>query len=238
MQRLATLLAMLLALGCGATRGDDAPPTPGRTPDDIAAVLHRSQQLRLDALASADPLSPRARRLRDNFDALTRGLPPMPRLELRIVRADIVAETLQGHIVVVNESIGDWPQGEQLFVLGHELGHVLLGHWAQLETLYRQWIPGPVTRQHTDAVAGALGHSASALAHRHEHEADAFALRKVCALGGSMNDIVAAFMRTGARNDTPTHPATRKRVAALRSASTGPLDVAAPSASSLALAFP
>ena len=147
---------------------------------------------------------------------LTRGLDLPLLVELRIVRAEIVAETLQGHIVVVNEALGDWPQSEQLFVLGHEFGHVLLGHWAQLGTLYRKWVPGPVTQPHTDAVADALGHGASALAHRHEFEADAFALHRVCALGGSVHDVVAAFMRTGARSDTATHPATRKRVAALR----------------------
>jgi Zn-dependent protease with chaperone function len=220
------LVAIVLVLGCGLSRGDDAALAPANSAD-IVAVLHASQQLRLDALALADPGSPRARRLRESFDVLTRGLHPMPRLELRIVRAEIVAETLQGHIVVVNEALGDWPQSEQLFVLGHELGHVLLGHWAQLGTLYRKWVPGPVTQPHTDAVADALGQGASALAHRHEFEADAFALHRVCALGGSVHDVVAAFMRTGARSDTATHPATRKRVAALRAVESERLTVAA-----------
>ncbi len=215
------LVAVFLALSVGLSRGNDAVVAPAAAlapadSDNIVAVLHASQQLRLDAMALADPESPRARRLRDSFAALTRGLDLPPIVELRVVRAEIMAETLQGHIVVVHEAIGDWPDHERLFVLGHELGHVMLGHWAQLGTLYRKWVPGRVTRQHTDGVADALGREASALAHRHEFEADAFALHSVREHGGSVPDVVAAFMRAGARTDTPTHPATRKRVAALR----------------------
>lgn len=217
------LLTILMALACNPVRCDDTDRAP-----DIVAVLFRSQQLRLSAMKPADPDSARARGLRASFDALAQQLRTAPPVELRIVRGEIVAETVHGNIVIANEALGDLPEGERLFVLAHELGHVMLDHWTQMELLYQKWIPGAVTQQHTDAVATPLGRDASALAHRQEFEADAFALRAVRALGLSEQDVIAAFMGLGVRNATATHPSTMKRVAALRAIEPDSLQAAAP----------
>ena len=218
------LMTILVALACGQAFADEAGPTL-----DIVGVLARSQQLQLDAMKPADATSPRAQKLRDSFDTLVRRMPTLPPVELRIIRGETVAETLQGRIIVANENLGDLPEGERLFVLAHELGHVMLGHWSQMGLLYQKWVPGAVTQQNTDAVAGALGREGSALAHRQEFEADAFGLRAVRGLGLSEQDAIAAFMDLGVRNETATHPGTRKRVAALRAAEPDRLQAAAPS---------
>jgi Zn-dependent protease with chaperone function len=205
------LLMILVALTCAPADAGEAAGVP-----EIVAVLARSQQQQLDAMLLADPTSPRAQKLRGSFDALVRKMRAPPSVELRVVTGATVAETVHGHIVVVNEDLADLPDGERLFVLAHELGHVMLGHWAQMGLLYQKWVPGPVTPERTDAVAGQLGREGSALAHRQEFEADAHALRAVRALGYSEQDVTAAFMALGVRNDTATHPGSRKRVAALR----------------------
>ncbi len=207
------LLIIFVALACATARGEGVAASPG-----IVAVLHSSQQLRLDAMVPADRDSPRARRVRASFDRLVLQLQTVPPVELRVVRGEVFAETLQGKVVVANEALADLPEGERLFALAHELGHVMLGHWAQLGLLYQKWVPGAVQQEHTDAIAALLGAEASALAHRHEFEADAFGLRMLRALGRSEQDALAVFMRLGARHDTATHPGTRKRVAALRAA--------------------
>jgi hypothetical protein len=204
------LWTMWIALAFGPAPGGEAAAA------DIGAVLQRSQQRQLDALTAADPASPRARRLRANFELLMRELQPRPAAELRVVAGGIVAETMQGHIVVAHETLGDLPQGEQLFVLAHELGHVVLGHWLQNGRLYRKWVPGAVTPQTTDPVAGRLGSDASALAWRQEFEADAFGVCALLALGRTGQDAVAAFMHLSASPDTVTHPGTQRRVAAMR----------------------
>ena len=209
--------------GLGAARCGDTDRAP-----DIVAVLFRSQQSRLAAMHLADAESQRARGLRASFDALAQRLRSAPPVELRIVRGEIVAETIHGNIVVANVALGDLPEGERLFVLAHELGHVMLDHWTQMELLYQKWIPGAVTQQHTDAVATPLGRDASALAHRQEFEADAFALRAVRSLGLSEQDVIAAFMGLGVRNATATHPSTMKRVAALRAIEPDSLQAVAP----------
>ena len=217
------LVAISMVLACAAARCDDAADTP-----DIVMVMHQSHQLRLDAMPLAVRDSPRALRVRESFDALACRLHAPASMELVVVRGATVAETLQGHVVVANEALGDLPEGVRLFILAHEIGHVMLDHWPQLGWVYRRWVPGSVTAELTDAVAEPLGREASALAHVQEFEADGFGLRAVRALGGSEQDAVAAFMTLGVRDRTPTHPGTNQRLAALRAAEPDSVQAAAP----------
>lgn len=208
------MLMVSMALACSLAHAEGELPIDS---PEIVVVLYRSQQQRLDAMPRADAGSERAQKVRASFDLLTAKLRRLPPVELTIIRGETIAETLHGHRVVANESLADLPEGERLFVLAHELGHVMLGHWAQLGLMYQKWVPGAVTPAQTDAVATQLGREGSALSHRQEYEADAFGLRLVRSLGLTEQDVMAAFMDLGVRNDTATHPATRKRVAALRS---------------------
>ena len=189
-------------------------------PVAIGEVLEHSQQRRLDAFVEADA-GPRADTVRASFEWLRRAFAPQAEVELRVIRGATVAETLHGRVVVANERLADLAEGPRLFVLAHELGHVVLGHWQALGGVYRRWVPGEVTPERTDPVAGRLGRDASALAHRHEFEADAWALAALARLGRPPEDAVGAFLGLGAQPDTATHPGTRKRLAALRAAMSG-----------------
>lgn len=184
--------------------------------EDIVDVLRRSQQQRLETLPAADPASPRAETVRRSFAALVAAQPALPPVDLRVITGAVIAETVHGHIVLANESLADLPEGERLFVLAHELGHVAQRHWLQMALVYQKWVPGEVTQEHTDTVAGRLGRDASGLAHRQEFEADAFALRLLRRAGHDPAVAVSAFMHLGMTQDTATHPGTRKRVALVR----------------------
>lgn len=201
------LLFIWVALTAGAARGED-----------IVEVLERSQQVRLDSMPPAPPDSQRVQKVRDSFELLARTLGLGRSVELRVVRGDTLAETLHGRVVIANEAMGDWPEEDRLFVLAHELGHVALAHWAQMGVMYQKWVPGMVTSQQTDAVAALLGREASGLAYEQEYEADAFAFRTLEGLGFSRQDVFSVFVHLGLRKDTPTHPGTQKRLAALRAA--------------------
>lgn len=190
--------------------------TPAQS-EDIADVLRRSQQMRLDSMTLSSDTA-RIRTIRDSFDNLRHSLGPNLNAELHITSGGSYAETLHGHIVIANESIADLPEGERLFILAHELGHVAAGHWAQMNQLYKRWIPGDVKPELTDPVSGLLGRDASGLAHQHEYSADVFALRLLRDLGWPENHAFSAFLRQGMQHDTATHPGTRKRVASLRAA--------------------
>ncbi|HKW82628.1 MAG TPA: M48 family metalloprotease [Burkholderiaceae bacterium] len=209
---------LVLLLAGPAAHGDE----------NIAGVLLRSQQARLDRAHAVDNTGLRARTVRSSFETLARALGLRYPVELRVIDGDIVAETLQGRIVLANESLADLGEGERLFILAHELGHIELRHWEQTERLYQKWVPGAVSPDRTESVAALLGREASVLAHRQEYEADAFALRTVHALGHSSQDAIAAFMHMGASHATATHPGTGKRLAALRAADKARTDAAQP----------
>ena len=202
------IVTLTLLLAGPAAHGDE----------DILGVLARSQLARLDRIHAADPGSARARTVRTSFEILARALGLRHPVELRMIEGEIVAETLQGRVVLANESLADLSEGERLFVLAHELGHIELRHWEQTQRLYQKWVPGVVTPDQTEPVAALLGRDASGLAYRQELEADAFALRALHALGHPSQDAVTAFMHLGMSHDTATHPGTRKRLAALRAA--------------------
>jgi Zn-dependent protease with chaperone function len=186
--------------------------------DGILGVLARSQLARLDRAPIADPGSARARTVRTSFETLARALQLGHPIELRVIQGETVAETLQGRIVLANESLADLSEGERLFILAHELGHIELRHWEQTERLYQKWVPGVVTPQQTEPVAALLGRDASSLAYRQELEADAYGAHALQLLGRPPQDAVTAFMHLGVNPDTPTHPGTRKRLASLRAA--------------------
>ena len=59
-------------------------------------------------------------------------------IDLVVVGRATTAETLHGHIIVANESLADLPEGERIFILAHEIGHVVSDHWHQMGGLYRR----------------------------------------------------------------------------------------------------
>ena len=190
--------------------------------ENIVDVLRRSQQLRLDAMTPAQE-GPKAQAVRLSFERVRQAMPDDVVVELRVVSRGPAAEALQGRIVVANESLADMPEGARQFVLAHELGHIASHHWQQMGALYTHWIPGEVTPQTTDPVAGPLGRDASAASRRQEYEADAYAMRVMSTLGHTPQEAFAALMQQGMQPDTATHPATRTRIAALREAVAGAL---------------
>lgn len=198
-----TLLGLSLA---AAARGED-----------IVDVLRRSQQQRLDSLVAA-PDGPRARTVQHSFESLRAQLVPLPPIDFHVIRGPVIAETMHGHIIVANESLADLPEGERMFILAHEIGHVARRHWLQLGMVYKRWVPGEVTPAETDAVAAPLGREASGTAHRQEFEADAYALQALHKLGIPSDVAFSSLRMMGMQQDTATHPATRKRLASLRSA--------------------
>lgn len=185
--------------------------------EDITEVLYRSQELRLKSLDAVPADSPAAKTIRRSFENLVALLEPRGDVELRVVTGDIVAaETLHGHIVLAHADLAAFPEGERLFILAHEIGHIVRGHWSQMGMVYLRHIPGPLERSPPPDVSSQLAKDASALSHRQEFEADAYALHALRRMGFTDDDAMAAFVRLGTRGDTPTHPATRRRIANLR----------------------
>jgi len=183
---------------------------------DIVQVLERSQTLRMQAYPAADATSERAVRVRVSFERLVNVMGMQRPVELRIVGGGLGAEAMLGHVLVASDSLGDLPEGERLLVLGHELGHIALGHWDEMCALYKSHIPGEVRPETTEPGAQALGTEAHEQAWSHEFAADAYGYRAIHRLGYRMDTVYALMLRAPSPQDTATHPGTRRRVAQLR----------------------
>lgn len=183
----------------------------------IQQVLQRSHEQRLQSMTPVASDDPRALVIRDSFErvlSVAAGLPP--RIELQVVLGPVVAECLHGHVIVANANLAELSEGERLFVLAHEVGHAVQGHWDQVRWVYQRHIPGAVVKSHTDAVAAVMGRELSALSHQHEFDADAYGMHTLLELGYGYDAAKASFMRQGPTVDTATHPSTRRRLASLR----------------------
>lgn len=209
--------ALVLAAWAGPAPAQDGPAPEPSAHERIDAVMARSQRQRLDELSRL-PAEPEAEDLiRASFQAVLAVAPTVPPdLALRVVRAPVVAESLLGRVIVASEGLASLPEAHRRFILAHELGHVMEGHWRRMGLLYLKHIPGRVEPALTEAVAPALGREASGLAHEQELAADAYGLQLIEALGHGPEDAVAAFRCFGLLPDTATHPGTRKRMAHLR----------------------
>jgi Zn-dependent protease with chaperone function len=207
-------LALLFLAVCGAAAQAEG----------IGEVLDRSQQQRLSSFKPADPQAPATRRVRESFEALVRATGLQQPVELQVVTGEVVAETVQGRVIVANQSLGDLHEAARMFVLAHEIGHVSLDHWPKMTQLYQSWLPGELIQARANEVAALLGRDASALAHRQEYEADAFALRTLHALGRLPDDVAEVFTDMGLHGDSPTHPGTHRRLEALRRVAPTPDD--------------
>lgn len=205
--------AILMALAMAVS-------APAWCEEDIVDVLQRSQQMQLDALTAleVDPASAESQVVQRSFDKALSALNlRQPGVRLIVVRSPLLAVCLMGRVVAVNVSVADLTESERLFILAHELGHIAHRHWAQLGALYKHHIPGEVKPSTTDPVAGILGREASELSHRHEYEADAFALKLLRRLGEPEDTPVVLFTEhLPMVKTTATHPGTHQRLAHLK----------------------
>jgi Zn-dependent protease with chaperone function len=185
---------------------------------DMEEVFAQSQLRRVhDVSGQAVTDSPKATIVRATFARVRDSLDAQLPVGLLVVSGPIVAEALTDHIIAANEALADLPEGERAFVLAHELGHLVQSHWSKRALLFREHLPGAAVTAPTELAGDRLATQASALAHRQELDADAFALRTVRQLGYGFETALAVFMRQEAQRDTASHPSSRKRVAHLRS---------------------
>jgi hypothetical protein len=202
-------ILMILALGFAA---------PAWPAEDILQVLERSQRMQLDALLAdevpADDAG--ARVIQESFDRVREAIAEPVEVRLVVVRGPLLAVCLMGKVVAANVSLAEMSESERLFVLAHEMGHVVKHHWDAVGALYKQYIPGDVVKEKTDPIAGPLGRDASAQAHQHEFEADAFALRLIRRMGQPEDTPVVLFQHLPPVKASATHPSSSQRLVQLR----------------------
>lgn len=192
-------------------------PAAARAGEGIAEVLQRSQLQRLAMRPAADEKSDEAERVRASFERLRAMDPQAADIELVLVGGPLYAEAIfASRKLAVSTAAGQLPEGERSLLIAHEMGHLRLGHWGLLSALYRRHIPGEVRPETTEPVARALAADAQQLSHRQEFEADGYGYEIVRKLGFGLDNAFGLLTRQGLQFDSPTHPGTRRRLAALR----------------------
>jgi Peptidase family M48 len=115
---------------------------------NIGQVLEDSQRKRLTEIALPAKDATREAKVRASFERLRLASKPQLPVELLVTSGPVIAETLLGRIVVANEALADLDEGERLFVLAHELGHVMNDlRWAARPQRWRMrmsWRPTPL----------------------------------------------------------------------------------------------
>jgi len=182
--------------------------------EDIVDVLVRSQMMRADAEAELGADAPDALVIQRSWERLGRTIGTLPRL--KVVVGGVYAEGIVGQMVIVGAEVASLPEGERLMMLAHEVGHIRMGHFDQLCSLYKRFIPGEVKPETTNPIKRVLSEEAHAQAHRQEFEADAWGYKVVRRMGYGLDTAISLLTERGVLPDTATHPATRRRIAQLR----------------------
>lgn len=182
---------------------------------DIVAALNLGQQVELRKCEAVDDAPAEAAVIQATLERVRIAAGIDHPLPLRIARCSSAAQVLQG-VVVAHPSIASWTEGERMFVLAHEIGHVVHGDWHTLTETFSQIVPAEAT----DAEVGpALNRQAGRIRHMQhgfEFEADAFACALLAKMGrDGVIEGTAVLRKDIPRYATPTHPGTRERLAAL-----------------------
>lgn len=103
-----------------------------------------------------------------------------------------------------------------MFVLAHELGHIVNGDWHSFTEAFTHYVPSETPDDMVNAAMRRASPQASQLMHGFEFGADVFAMRLLAQMGrDSVADGCAALRRDVPMHTSPTHPGTMQRIAAL-----------------------
>lgn len=182
---------------------------------DVVQALERGQRVQLERCEQLDRDSHEAQVLQAALTKVLQADANAPPVALRVARCDAFVQVLAGDIVVHPE-VATWDEGERLFVLAHELGHIRQAHWQQLTQVLRDTVPVTSTDEQATRL---MRHSAprlQGLLHAFEYDADAYAARLLRAMGrDAQAEAKRAISRQPSVADAPTHPSAPQRLARL-----------------------
>lgn len=188
--------------------------------EGIVEVLVRSRESSLASMQVVDQSHPDYEAIAADFKKIHDNAGHTIPADLIVIDNNVViAEGMLGNKLVVNVNLAKVKENERLFIMAHEWGHLELEHWRKLCDLYLSLIPGEVVQEKTDAVSQELGFKASEMSRNNEFEADFFAVRALVKMGMSKEEAkesAYSALSLAPSKDTATHPATNKRIMAIR----------------------
>jgi Zn-dependent protease with chaperone function len=183
--------------------------TPRVWPIGIVQILEDSAAARLAKLSPVDPGSPAYQLIRSSYERVLKQTKYTQPVDFRCVEGPVDAAAELGRILVARRGLEEIGEGPRLFILAHELGHIVLGHWSTRRALYLAHFPGEITETNANPSDETFGREAHVLAFEQEFAADAFGYRIIKALGFGLDSALAA-LQLNASSDL-THPPMGRR---------------------------
>lgn len=178
---------------------------------DVGQALELGQRIRLENCEPLGSDSPKARVLQASLAQVSKAAETAPPV-LRVARCDAFAQVLAGDIVV-HPDLALWGEGERLFVLAHELGHIRQAHWQQFTLALRSAIPVTATDEQAPRLLQRFVPRLQGLLHAFEYEADTYAVRLLRVLGRDAPfEAAQAIARQPANEEALTHPSASQRI--------------------------
>lgn len=177
-------------------------------PAHAESLEENYEALLADVRAGATKKEAKAKLLQAEFEEVLVASGTEERVELVVSDSGIVAQAFPGRVVAVTSDLADESRERRLFVLGHELGHVLLEHFPAVSELVARISP----EVKDGKLPPALMEAAKKVLHAQEFSADEFSARLVRKLGASPTKGAMLLMAFGYQAESLTHPTPASRV--------------------------
>lgn len=140
-------------------------------------------------------------------------VPSAAKVPMQVLDCEADGFVYKGETIVLSTRLSRMNPAQRFFIIAHELGHLQLGHHGAI----RSFVAGIVDKARDESRARAQMQSGLAgISHRHEFDADAFAVRTMGAAGLNAEEAAWIFDSIGSDKDNATHPAATRRATAIR----------------------
>lgn len=182
---------------------------------DIVDALNRGQQVQLSQCESVAEDAPEVAVLRDSFSKLQDARHADTPVTLVVAKCSFGIQVLGGK-VIVHPAVAHWNEGERLFVLAHELGHIEHGDWHSFTHVHQEAIPADMSDEQVGLTMRRMAPKMRELMYGFEYNADEYALELLSKMGrDALAEGREAIARVPTPSGSPTHPGTAQRIARL-----------------------
>ncbi len=163
-----------------------------------------------DTLWLVSESDPRLLQLNADFRELVKATGVTLPLKLEVTSTPLIGHSFPGGVIVVQVDLASLPRAQRMLVLGHELGHQVLGHFASAFAFLDN------NSQLFTNQAAEDNPAWRTFLHQQEYDADAYAVHCLHLLGLPLADAVPIFEVYADADESLTHPATKARIARMR----------------------
>jgi len=162
---------------------------------------------------AVSPRHPQRQLIEADIERFRRHVEVPAAVQFQVMDCDADGFVHQGQAIVLSTRLSRMNPAQRFFIIAHEMGHLSLAHHGAM----RGFVARIVDEHRDEARARArLVSSLSSISHRHELDADAFAVRAMLSAGLDPEHAAWIFDSIGGDTDNNTHPSAKRRADAIR----------------------